>query len=89
MPGVIQYALSRILERGDSIRRVTRDLIELHHIDVSVVSVERWVNKYGGKSKIRMDFEDDEPPDDFSGFISVDGTFKAVKTKKNDLTMDL
>ena len=84
MPGVIQYTLSRILERGDSIRRVTRDLIELHHVDVSVVSVERWINKYGGKNKIRMDFEDEEPPDDFSGFISVDGTFKAVKTKKND-----
>jgi len=82
MPGVIEYAVSRVLERGDSIRRVVKDLKELHHIKVSVVSVERWVNKHGKKNNLKPDLSEEEPPKQFSGFMSVDGTFKSVKTKK-------
>jgi len=89
MPGVIEYAISRILERGDSIRRVVRDLNELHHVEVSVVSVERWVNKHGRKEPISSDLSEEDPPDQFSGFISVDGTFKSVKTKKNDHDLEV
>ena len=84
MPGVIQYAVSRVLERGDSIRRVTRDLNELHHVEVSVVTVENWINKHGNKEDMPMDFNDESPPKTFSGFMSLDGTFKSVKLKKND-----
>ena len=84
MPGVIEYAVSRVLERGDSIRRVVRDLNELHHVKVSVVSVERWVNRHGKREEISTDLSEEDPPKQFSGFISVDGTFKSVKTKKND-----
>jgi transposase len=85
MPGVIQYAVSRILERGDSIRRVTKDLNELHHVEVSIGTVQMWINERGEKEKIGTEFADDPPPDDFSGFLSVDGTFKSVNIKKNDL----
>lgn len=85
MPGVKEYAISRVLERGDSIRRVVRDLNELHHVDVTVVSVERWINKQGKKDIDSSDLSEEDPPEQFSGFISVDGTFKSVKTKKNDL----
>ncbi len=88
MPGVIEYAISRVLERGDSIRRVVRDLNELHHVDVSVVSVERWVNKHGKKERMSTDFSDEDTPKQFSGFMSVDGTFKSVKTKKNDQDLE-
>lgn len=88
MPGVIEYAASRVLERGDSIRRVTRDLNELHHVEVSVGTVENWINNYGEKENISKDFADEDPPKDFSGFMSVDGTFKSVKLKKNDHKMD-
>ncbi|KKL77447.1 hypothetical protein LCGC14_2034820 [marine sediment metagenome] len=84
MSGVIEYTVSRILERGDSIRRVVKDLNDLHHIEVSVVSVERWINKHGKKNNLNTDLDEEEPPKQFSGFISVDGTFKAVRTKKND-----
>ena len=84
MPGVIQYAVSRILERGDSIRRVTKDLNDLHHVEVSVGTVETWTNKYGEKEKMATNFMDDPPPDNFSGFLSLDGTFKSVNIKKND-----
>ena len=89
MPGVIEYAISRVLERGDSIRRVVRDLNELHHVNVSVVSVERWVNKSGRKEYIPNDLSEEDPPSQFSGFMSVDGTFKAVKTKKNDHDLEV
>jgi hypothetical protein len=88
MPGVIEYAASRVLEREDSIRRVTRDLNELHHVEVSVGTVENWINKRGEKGNISEDFSEEDPPPDFSGFISVDGTFKSVKLKKNDLETD-
>ena len=84
MPGVVEYAVSRVLERGDSIRRVTKDLNELHQVKVSVGTVEKWINKAGQKNKIATDFSNERPPEDFSGFISLDGTFKSVKTKKND-----
>ena len=82
MPGVIQYAVSRILERGDSIRRGTKDLNDLHHVEVSVGTVETWTNEYGEKEKIAVNFMDDPPPDNFSGFLSLDGTFKSVNIKK-------
>ena len=84
MPGVIEYATARVLEHGDSIRRVTKNLNDLHQVSVSAGMVEMWVNKEGEKNKIIADFSDERPPADFSGFISLDGTFKAVKTKKND-----
>jgi len=85
MSGVIEYAISRILERGDSIRRVTRDLNELHHVNVSLGTVETWVNTRGEKEKMVSDFTEVPPPNDFSGFLSLDGTFKSVNIKKNDL----
>ena len=85
MPGVIEYATSRILERGDSIRRVTRDLNELHHVNVSLGTVETWVNTLGEKENIVSDFTEESPPKEFSGFLSLDGTFKSVNIKKNDL----
>ena len=85
MPGVIKYATSRILKKGDSIRRVTEDLNELHNVEVSVSEVKQWVDKVGKRGKLTTDFSSETPPKDFSGFISVDGTFKAATTKKNDL----
>jgi transposase-like protein len=85
MPGVIKYATLRILKEGDSIRRVTRDLNNFHNVEVSVSEVKLWVDKEGKRGELKVDFSDIEPPEDFSGFISIDGTFKAATTKKNDL----
>jgi hypothetical protein len=36
----------------------------------------------GRRGESKVDFSDEEPPEDFSGFISIDGTFKAATTKK-------
>ena len=84
MPGVIKYAVVRVLEKGDSIRRVTQDLNELHLVKVSETTVQRWINEHGKKEKVPTDLSDEDPPDNFSGFLSLDGTFKSVKIKKND-----
>ncbi len=84
MPGVIKYTVVRVLEKGDSIRRVTQDLNELHLVKVSETTVQRWINEHGKKEKVPTDLSDEDPPDNFSGFLSLDGTFKSVKVKKND-----
>jgi len=84
MPGVIKYAVARVLKKGDSINRVTQDLNELHLVKVSKTTVQRWINEHGEKDKIYTDLSEEDPPDNFSGFLSLDGTFKSVKVKKND-----
>ncbi len=84
MPGVIKYAVVRILEKGDSIRRVTQDLNELHLVKISETTVQRWINEHGKKETLPTDLSDEDPPEKFSGFLSLDGTFKSVKVKKND-----
>lgn len=68
MPGVIKYAVSRVLERGDSIRCVTRDLNELYYVKASLATTEKWVNKYGKKGKLSSEFSKEKTPTDFSGF---------------------
>lgn len=84
MPGVIKYAIGRVLKKGDSIRRVTQDLNEFHLVKVSASTVQRWVNDHGEKDNIPTDFSEEDPPNKFSGFLSLDGTFKSVKVKKNN-----
>lgn len=84
MPGVIKYAVVRILEKGDSIRRVTQDLNELHLVKISETTVQRWINEHGKKETLPTDLSNEAPPEKFSGFLSLDGTFKSVKVKKND-----
>ncbi|MHA1274907.1 MAG: hypothetical protein ACTSQS_15950 [Promethearchaeota archaeon] len=84
MPGVIKYAVVRVMKKGDSIRRVTQDLNELHLVNVSQNTVQRRVNDHGKKDKISTDLSEEDPPDEFSRFLSLDGTFKSVKVKKND-----
>ena len=84
MPGVIKYAVVRVLEKGDSIRRVTQDLNELHLVKVSETTVQRWINERGKKEILPTDLSEEAPPDRFSGFLSLDGTFKSVKVKKNN-----
>jgi transposase-like protein len=73
MPDVIEYAASRILDRGDSIRRVTRDLNELHHVEVSVGTVEKWINRRGEKGKLSEEFPQGYPPPTFLALYRLTG----------------
>jgi len=83
MPSVVKYAVSRVLDKGDSVRRVAQDLNEFHLVKVSVSTVQRWVNEEGKRDELPVDFSNEKPPENFSGFLSLDGTFKPVKLKKN------
>jgi len=83
MPSVVKYAVSRVLDKGDSVRRVAQDLNEFHLVKVSVSTVQRWVNEEGKRNELPVDFSNEKPPENFSGFLSLDGTFKPVKLKKN------
>ena len=87
MPGVIEYAITRVLKKGDSVRRVWQDLKELHLVKVSQSTVQRWINEHGEKKYLPVDLSEEAPPPNFSGFLSLDGTFKSVKVKKNDLSL--
>ncbi|MHA1328945.1 MAG: hypothetical protein ACTSRH_16750 [Promethearchaeota archaeon] len=82
MPSVVKYAVSRVLDKRDSVRRVAQDLNELHLVKVSVSTVQRWVNEEGRRDELPVDFSDEKPPENFSGFLSLDGTFKPVSLKK-------
>jgi len=82
MLGVIKYAVARVLKKGDSINMVTQDLNELHLVKVSKTTIQRWVNEHGEKDRISTDLSEEDPPDNFSGFLSLDGTFKSAKVKK-------
>ena len=88
MPGVIEYAISRVLTKGDSLRRVTEDLNELHKVKVSLNEVKSWIDSKGNRGNLSVDFSQKTPPEDFSGFISIDSTFKAATTKKNALNRE-
>jgi transposase len=83
MPSIVDYAVSRVLKKGDSVRRVTSDLNELHLVEVSIGKVEEWINEAGDKGKLKSDFSNEKPPENFSGHICLDGTFKSATTKKN------
>ncbi|MHA1317964.1 MAG: helix-turn-helix domain-containing protein [Candidatus Heimdallarchaeaceae archaeon] len=82
IPSVVKYAVSRLLDKGDSVRRVAQDLNELHLVKVSVSTVQRWVNEEGKRNELLVDFSDEKPPENFSGFFSLDDTFKLVRLKK-------
>lgn len=82
MPPVIEYAARRVLDRGDSVRRVARDLNELHNVKVSPATVLSWVNAGGEQGGLPTDFEGAGVVEDFSGVLGVDATFKAVGSKK-------
>ena len=84
MPEVVDYATYRVLQKGDSARRVAEDLKILHNVEVSHTTIISWINKTSASDETPIDFSSFPPLSDFSGVMSVDGTFKAVKQKKNE-----
>ena len=88
MPSVIEYVLYRVLEKGDANRRVCRDLVELHNVEVSISTVNRWINEAKGDDKLPTKFSEEDQLKDFSGTFSIDGTFRTVKPKKNEMRAD-
>lgn len=81
---VILYATSRVLDKGDSARRVASDLKEFHNVDVDHSTISKWVKdmEKSGVKKGMVVLDSDEKFE--VDHISCDGTFKAVSSKKND-----
>lgn len=80
---VILYATSRVLEKGDSARRVSSDLKEYHNVDMNHSTLSKIV-KQRQKSAVKdgmvvLDTDEKIEVD----VLKCDGTFKAVSTKKN------
>jgi transposase-like protein len=84
MPGVVKYVRQRVLKKGDSARRVLADLNELHNVDVTITTINNWIN-LNKKKEVPTDFKDYHPISSYSGAVSYDGTFRAVKSKKNEI----
>ena len=86
LPSVKEYALYRIKKKGDSGRRVAEDLTVLHQVEVTSATVNSWVHDEKGKQKeeVPTKFDSDDTVKDFSKVLAIDGTFKAIKPKKND-----
>ncbi len=86
---VIDYAKYRVLEKGDSANRVAEDLNCLHHIKVSTETVLNWINPKDKDEKHPTEFEPlEEEEKNLAEVVSIDGTFKSVKAKKNETRRD-
>lgn len=83
MPGVKEYVRERVLSKGDANRRVLWDLNNLHNVDVTITTINKWINKNATK-ELPTDFGNCPSFQHYSGTLSYDGTFKAVKSKKNE-----
>ena len=98
MPEIVEYAKHRVIKKGDSARRVAEDLKQLHNVTISEDTILTWVNSKSNGSKsspdaslpsqLITDFTKSPLIKDFSGVLGIDGTFKAVKAKKNELRGD-
>ena len=65
MPGVVKYVRQRVLKKGDSARRVLADLNELHNVDVTITTINNWVN-LNKKKEVPTDFKDYPPISSYS-----------------------
>ena len=94
MPEIVEYVKHRVIKKGDSARRVAEDLKQLHNVTISEDAILTWVNsktktpKYGTNASFSPQIDTDCTKssliEDFSGVLGIDGTFKAVKAKKNE-----
>lgn len=94
MPEIVEYVMHRVIKKGDSARRVAEDLKILHNVLISEDTILSWINSQSTSSecanessslaKPNLDFINSPLIEDFSGVLGIDGTFKAVKAKKNE-----
>ena len=81
---VKEYAIRRILKKGDSMNRVANDLNEIHNVKIHVSTISNWIAdlEHDNDNACQDSFEGEKIQN--SGMLSLDGTFKSVKSKKND-----
>jgi hypothetical protein len=74
------YVFKRVLGKGDAMNRVADDLRELHHVEVTPQAICEWVKAERERS---VEKSAEGPAEAESApVLSLDGTFKAARTKK-------
>ncbi len=75
------YVFKRVLGKGDAMNRVAADLRELHNVEVTPQAICEWVKAERERSQ---ETAGEEPAETQAApVLSLDGTFKAARTKKN------
>jgi len=74
------YVFKRVLGKGDAMNRVAGDLRELHNVEVTPQAIGEWVKAERERSEERPGEEPAAPRP--VPVLSLDGTFKAARTKK-------
>jgi hypothetical protein len=83
---VKEYVFKRVLNKGDSATRVAGDLKDLHNVSVDVTTVLEWIQKRKEQDmKSPTEGKESQFKSRGAKVICLDGTFKAVSPKKNDL----
>ncbi len=74
------YVFKRVLDNGEAMNRVAADLRALHHVEVTPQAIAGWIKK----ERKNQGLPGDSPASPPSGrVLTLDGTFKAVRVKKN------
>jgi hypothetical protein len=81
---VKEYVIKRVLERGDSMRRVASDLASLHNVTINVSTIHKWIDTNALHDDDVKKMDEEPFIIEHSGALSLDATFKAVRNKKND-----
>jgi hypothetical protein len=81
---VKNYVLKRVLEMGDSMKRVVSDLATLHNVTIDVSTIHKWVNIKAAREAEAEYIAGDQLIIEHSGALSLDATFKVVRRKKSE-----
>jgi len=81
---VKQYVLKRVLEMGDSMKRVASDLALLHNVTINVATIHKWIDAKASRDADVKNMDEEPVIIEHSGALSLDATFKAVRRKKNE-----
>lgn len=78
------YVFKRVLDKGDAANRVAADLRDLHNVEVTPRAINDWVKQERERSEQARGGGDRLGGHRSLAAITLDGTFKAAATKKNE-----
>jgi hypothetical protein len=81
---VKKYVLNRVLEMGDSMKRVVTDLAVLHNVAIDVSTIHRWIDAKAAREATDNRIAEEQLVIEHSGALSLDATFKVVRRKKSE-----
>jgi len=81
---VKQYVLKRVLEMGDSMKRVASDLALLHNVTINVATIHKWIDAKASRDADVKNRDEEPIIIEYSGALSLDATFRSVRRKKNE-----